>query len=464
MRRFLHRWGDLLAVAALGITTLAFFWKIALTNLILTGLDVFTYFYPYRAYAAEALRRGHLPLWNPYLFMGAPFLANIQAAVFYPLNWLLIWLPTPKMVAWSIVLHVFLAGLFAYLYARLSAGLSRCGALVAATAFALGGFVGAQVEHVNQLNASAWLPLAFLLFDLASGRGGAARQAPPLGGLPPLVALGLVVGLQLVAGHIQAAYICLFALGVYAVFPAIEGAWKRELRKLGGEVRRGLLVYLAALAIGGALAAVQLLPTWELSRLSIRGGGLSYRDAVSFSLKPRLLLLSFLPTFGGEKVFSEYVAYVGVTGLLLALTGALFSKHSRTRPFFIFLAALGLFLALGGYNPFYFVLYKLVPGFALFRAPARWLYLYAFGTAMLSGLGADFLASPLFEKAKGLGCGVRELPRLVFRRLLVAVGALSAPALLLSPFLAPPTPVTLAAWLALAAAGRIRCRGWRALQ
>ena len=119
MRRFLRRWGDLLAVAALEIMTLAFFWKIALTNLILTGLDVFTYFYPSRAYAAEALRRGHLPLWNPYLFMGAPFLANIQAAVFYPLNWLLIWLPAPKMVARSIVLHVFLASLFAYLYARL---------------------------------------------------------------------------------------------------------------------------------------------------------------------------------------------------------------------------------------------------------------------------------------------------------------------------------------------------------
>jgi len=452
MRKFLHRRGDLLAVAALGIMTLAFFWKIALTNLILTGLDLFTYFYPYRAYAAEALRRGHLPLWNPYLFMGVPLLANVQAAVFYPLNWVLAWLPAPKMVAWSIVLHIFLAGLFAYLYARLSVGLSRCGALVAAIILALGGFVGAQVEHINQLNASAWLPLAFLLFDLASGRKGAAKRASHSIGVPALACLGLVVGLQLVAGHTQSAYISLFALGVYALFPAIKGLWERELRGLRGEIGRRLLIYLAAVAIGGALAAVQLLPTWELSRLSIRSGGLSYRDAVSFSLKPRLLLLSFLPTFGGEKVFSEYVAYVGVTGLLLALTGALFSKRNKARPFLIFLTALGLFLALGGYNPFYFVLYKLVPGFSLFRAPARWLYLYAFGAAMLGGLGADFLASPLFEKAEELGCGVRELPRLVSRRLLAAAGALSTLALLFSPFLALPTPVTLAAWLTLAAA------------
>jgi hypothetical protein len=53
------------------------------------------------------------------------------------------------------------------------------------------------------------------------------------------------------------------------------------------------------------------------------------------------------------------------------------------------LAALGLFLALGGFNPVYFLLVKLVPGFALFRAPARWLALYALGASGLAGLGLD---------------------------------------------------------------------------
>lgn len=64
---------DSLHILALSALTLLFFWKIALTNLILTGLDVFTYFYPYREYAAQAIRAGHLPLWNPYLFLGVPF-------------------------------------------------------------------------------------------------------------------------------------------------------------------------------------------------------------------------------------------------------------------------------------------------------------------------------------------------------------------------------------------------------
>ena len=115
------------------------------------------------------------------------------------------------------------------------------------------------------------------------------------------------------------------------------------------------------------------------------------------------MLLSLLPTFGGEKVFSEYVAYLGIVALALALIGALFQRRHQARPFLIFLTTLGLFLGLGAYNPFYFVLYKLVPGFGLFRAPARWLYLYTFGGAMLAGLGADFLSYPLRAKAEVVG-------------------------------------------------------------
>jgi len=449
--------------------TLTFFWKIAFTNLILVGLDVFTYFYPYKAYAAEIVRQGRLPLWNPYLFMGVPFLANAQTALFYPLNFPLYWLSVPKMVSYSIVLHVFLAGLFAYFYARRSLGLGRWGAWLAALVFAFSGFVGAQVEHVNQLNCSVWLPLLFLLFDLArkgwlsnllppdrqirrSGLDGNRRlhaiQAERSQGRLYVLLAGLVVGLQFAAGHTQSSYISLFALGVYAIFPPLWRRWKQKGLWVG--VGRALLIYLLIVIIGVALAAVQVLPTVELSQLSVRGGGLSYREAASFSLKPRLLLLSLLPTFGGEEVFSEYVAYLGVVALALALVGALFQRRNPARPLLIFLTALGLFLGLGACNPFYFVLYKLVPGFDLFRAPARWLYLYTFGGAMLAGLGADFLSCPLRAKAKMVGCEAGELSRFIRRHLLIAIGVLAAPLVLLSPVLDLPTRSTFLVWLPLA--------------
>src|SRR5512136_2053997 len=67
--------------------TLLFFWKIIFTNLILVGIASFLYFYPYKAAVAEALRAGRFPLWNPYLFMGAPLFANMQTVVLSPRTW-----------------------------------------------------------------------------------------------------------------------------------------------------------------------------------------------------------------------------------------------------------------------------------------------------------------------------------------------------------------------------------------
>src|SRR5437870_1780252 len=61
--------------------------------------DLVTSFYPYRTIAARAVRAGELPLWNPYMLSGAPFLAMAQSALFYPANFLYYVLPVP--LAWS---------------------------------------------------------------------------------------------------------------------------------------------------------------------------------------------------------------------------------------------------------------------------------------------------------------------------------------------------------------------------
>jgi len=50
------------------------------------------------------VQHGRIPLWNPYLFMGAPFLANSQAGVLYPLSLLMAWLPTTRAINLTIVL------------------------------------------------------------------------------------------------------------------------------------------------------------------------------------------------------------------------------------------------------------------------------------------------------------------------------------------------------------------------
>ena len=79
-------WVSLAPGLLLAAITAALCWRLLSGQFVVTGYDTLTYFYPYRAYAGEVIRSGQLPHWNPYLFYGVPFLANIQTAVFYPLN------------------------------------------------------------------------------------------------------------------------------------------------------------------------------------------------------------------------------------------------------------------------------------------------------------------------------------------------------------------------------------------
>ncbi len=382
---------DALAMLTLLGLVMFFFAKLAFTNLILARGDMFLYFYPYWNYFADAVQHGHLPLWNPYLFMGAPFLANSQAGVLYPLNLALAWLPTTRAINATIILHLWQAGVGTYLFARRSLGLGRLAAWLSGVTFALGGYLSAQVEHVNQLQALAWLPLLLTFFDLALERWQMA------------FALAGVLAAQWLAGHTQSVFISLVGLSVYALWPIVEALVARQgsIRALAR--RLGLLI--GATTLSAALSAAQLLPTLELTRESLRAGGLSWREAVSFSLNPMLLGQALLPNYR-EAAFSEYVAYVGIIGLALMVIGAWscwshvtkdrFARRTmhQTRPssFAVgralsVLAFLGLFFALGGYNPLYSWLVQFVPGFNLFRVPARWLVLYAFGAAMLAGIG-----------------------------------------------------------------------------
>ncbi len=495
---FLSRLGHLAVLAAPVGLTLLFFWKILLTNLILVGVDTFLYFYPYKAYAAAALRQGRLPLWNPHLFMGAPLLANSQVGLFYPPNWFFLWLDAPGQVAWSIGLHITLAGGLMLALARLGLRLGWPGSLAAAILFAFGGYLGAQVEHVNQLNAAAWLPLLFLLADFSQCR---PRR------LLWVLLLGLVIALTLLAGHAQTVFISLAGLGLYGlaraglkqlpsqrgglregetqqtldltlgdnlnltplprppaqIAPPLKGRFTFYVLRFTFYAFHSLWPLAAACGLAVLLAAVQLLPTAELSGLSIRSGGLSFREVVSFSLRPTALHYSLLPPLGLDmsqvlgEAFSEWVAYLGISGLVLALLGLLVALwRPAARPFAL-VAGSGLVLSLGLFTgPLYLALYYLVPGFNLFRVPARWLLLYAFGMAVLAGFGVDALGEPrpLRHHLAAAWSWLAARPW----RAAVLVGLPSLFLLALILYKTPPL-LTLLAWLGLALAGGMLI-GW----
>jgi hypothetical protein len=342
---------DLAALLALTAALGIFFWKLLFTNLILARGDTFFYIYPYWSAAAEALRSGRLPLWNPHLFMGAPFLANSQAGTLYPFNWpLWLLLSTPIAAKVSIALHLLIAGVASYGFARQGLRLRPAAAWFAAFSFMLGGYLTAQVEHVNQVQGLAWLPAVFWLL---------AR--PRMRGRPWL--LGAILGLQILAGHTQAVFITIVGGGIYAAWLS----WPALRARLHGVAEDSLVTMpLSDLAIAGVvgfvLAAAQVFPTVELSGESIRGSGLPVREALSFSLHPLLVGRALLPGYG-ETLFTEYVAFVPLTGILMASIG-LWGRWRHAMGLAL-VGAVGLFFALGATNPVYVLLVRLIPGFGL---------------------------------------------------------------------------------------------------
>ncbi len=387
----------MLAFALLTAGLLFTYSRLIFEGLVLAGYDTQTYFYPYWAVAFDALRSGRIPLWNPNLFMGAPFLANPQAAVFYLPNWLLLGLSAERAISVALMLHVAWAAAGTLALGRVALRLGWASAATGAAVFAFGGYFVAQSGHVNQVSATAWLPWLVLALD----RGVTGDRRAWLA-LPPVTAL------MLLAGHPQVAYMSLLFGLVYAVTVGGAGggaAWRG--RMLGGA--RGLLAWAAA-GIGGVLlAAVQLLPTLELSRHGIRSGGLPLPEAASFSLPGEEFLSAVLPTFSALPSSTEFVAHIGLSGIILAVLGVAARPRRVRTVLLVATVTVTLILAVGPATPLFPLAHRLVPGFDLFRVPPRWLLLGILAAALLAAQGAESLGRCRFavrEWRRGAGAGL----------------------------------------------------------
>ncbi len=355
-------------------------------------------FYPWRLFAAEALRQGWLPLWNPHQFCGTPFVANSQSAVFYPPNALLfIPLPTQTAFGVSALVHLALTGLFLYGFLRAPAlGLCRSAALLGAVVWQMSAWQVCWLALPTFLCVSAWLPLALWLTDRWAVRPSPSRAT----------ALGLCLGVILLAGHLQIALYCFLLVVAYALFRSLP-----RLREHRADALPLLGTGILALAVMAAVAAPQLLPAIELSRMSHRAGSpvnwSGYEGYVRLALPAVNLVTLFLPQFfgnptqgtywgigtnGGPSAYIENTCYVGLLGLLLAFAGAALTWRTQSATRFFAVAALvALLLALG--TPLDALLFFGIPGFAQSGSPGRILVLWTFSAAVLAAVGANTLAS-----------------------------------------------------------------------
>ncbi len=353
-------------------------------------------FVPWRHLAFEEIGQGRLPGWNPYVGAGAPLIANYQTAIFYPPHWLYLLLPDVAVMSLSTFLHIALAGIGMWGFTG-ALGLNRFGRGVSMLAYALSGYLIGRAGSFTTFDAVAWIPWIFWMVHRVL-----FRRAWRNVGL-----LGLVIGMQLLAGHAQTTWYGAAGVALYALW--LTGWAPRDVP--AGERWTGL----ARVALGGALgvsiAAVQLLPTAEYLMQSQRAGGLDYAFTTNLSYAPLRLITLFSPNFYGTPadgsylthgIYFEDAAYIGAFPLLLAAAAVVRWARRRHQtagdpasasvPFWVFLALGALVLAMGRYTPVFKLLYSHVPTFDVFREPVRWLILTVFSLAVLAGIGAQRVA------------------------------------------------------------------------
>ena len=163
--------------------TIAFHFESLLFGRIYFSLDTFAYFYPMETYYATSLRAGQLPLWNPHIFGGVPFLANSQAGVYYPLNLAFLFGSIPSVYSLELAAHSLIAAGGMLWFGRRFVGLSWIGAIVAGMAFGFGGAIVTMAGHLNQVQVAAWLPWML----------GAGHQLVVRPGARPLVLLAILI-------------------------------------------------------------------------------------------------------------------------------------------------------------------------------------------------------------------------------------------------------------------------------
>jgi O-antigen/teichoic acid export membrane protein len=390
--------------------------------------------YVWKRFILESFRQpggltNKLPLWNPYIFAGTPFLAAGQHSAMYPLSVLFYVLPVAYAYGPFTVLQFWLAGLFMYIFAR-TLGVNRFGATVAAITYQLSAVMVVQVVFTMIIAAMVWLPLLLALVEKVIQQ----QQAGGSGKTLPYVIGGAgALGCQILAGHVEFTIYTLLVMGVYAAWRiARRSGWQPDLCGRSWQPALRSAIWLGAMVVLGiGLGAAQLFPLYEFASQSFRQGAASYQQVVSWAYPWRRIIAFFVPWFFGSPAHHSYLdvfsgqvvpvtrdfygqpihtiywgvknaveggSYAGLLPLFLALIavigrrGSASEEYRRSRGyvwFFLILALVSLAFVFG--TPLYRLFFAL-PFMDQLRTPFRWVFPYTLSVAVLAGYGAWYLS------------------------------------------------------------------------
>ena len=372
------------AITGLFLLTVLMFGGVIFTSenmvLSLEGADLYEQFIFSRHFGFSELKNGDPPLWNPHICLGTAFLGDFESALFYPPNVVFLIFPLAKAINISIALHVFLCGLFMYLWGCFRK-LSPLSAFFSAALLMFSGafFLHIYPGHVSTVCTMSWAPLVFLAIDAFFWNRSTSW----------ILIGSAAVAMQIFAGHPQHVYYTGLCGVIFAGLKLIKSHGK--VKAASG---MGLMF-----VWGAALAAIQLLPGIAVAGESIRGGGVSAAFAGTFSFPPENFITLFAPGFFGDSAQMPYWGrwypwemniFFSVTGFVMAVFGVIYGNRSSRR---VILPAslIFLLLALGSYTPLHKILYYVLPGFGKFRGSSKFIFQASIFLCLLSGSGLEWL-------------------------------------------------------------------------
>lgn len=369
---------DVRAVIVLLILWMLFFWRI-LTPLVEDQAsfkqgDFSGQFVAFGAYQYERMSQGEIPLWNPYNNGGLPFIADTQAAVFYPPRLLTIFLAS-LTTGWSYhfleleaIVHVLAYSLLMYAFMRRFTG-TMWGALTSAIVVAYGGFIsGYPPLQLALLEAAIWLPLGALCI-LEATRQEKIKWIW-------IILAGFSLGISWLAGHPQTSWFMTYLLVAWFGYRVFIQRY-RWRTFFGGTSLMGIVTL--------GTTAVTFLPGIEYLSLTARSGfgydakgnGFPFQDIAQFILPSSVSAFSPL--------------YVGIPALILIFIASWYCwKKSR---FWLIVAIISLLWSFGANAALYPALYNIIPGLRFFRGQERAAFLIANSLSILAGIAMAHLAS-----------------------------------------------------------------------
>lgn len=392
------------------LTTIIFFWDILMSNAFFWE-DFVEYVFPVQTYAAVEFANGNIPFWNPYSFLGMPFLADLQVGFFYPLNRLLgLFVSNNSLpviaIELIIILHFFIAQLSSYYLARYFR-ISSYGSIIAAISYSFSMLLVCHVIHPMMVYHLAWLPLVLMFF----------MKGVELSKISFSLISGLLLGMIMLSGHPQTTLYIMLLIGIVFIWLAV-GLIKAKAIKGALSWLNLVLSGLLPVLIGIAIFSIQYLPSREMAEQSQRSE-FTYEQSVEGSLAFKNVYAAVVPDIFGKVVgdrdtpstyynkvggsvqthfYWETAFYFGIVALILGFVGIFRTFNNRYGAMFIFIAIFGFLFALGRDGFVFNILYNL-PFFGTFRNPARMMFFTILAFSILAGLGFDAVWRDLREKS-----------------------------------------------------------------